>query len=209
MEPNPLSLNSSEIWAHLPRRNKVAPAEIVYENHQRVGHNGGRAALSKGFKSLNADALRVTVLHGMHPGEILIQLWLPSVHCRFAGTRACVFVCIRRFRGGARLQTEWGGGGGGMGRGRAPLISYMLSTSRVYKDSEANPPVLPLKSPLSACVSSGNRIKMHTHVPLHGTREEGVQPEPASQIASSCVCRERGCDPNFESGPCILITSKH
>lgn len=56
MEPNPLSLNSSEIWAHLPRKNKVAPPQIVYENHQRVGHNGGRRTLSKGFKSLNANS---------------------------------------------------------------------------------------------------------------------------------------------------------
>lgn len=47
MKPNPLSLNSSEIWAHLLRKNKVAPAQIVYENHQRVGHSGGCRTLRK------------------------------------------------------------------------------------------------------------------------------------------------------------------
>lgn len=36
-QPNPLSLNSSEIWAHL-LQSKVAPVQIVFENHRRVVH---------------------------------------------------------------------------------------------------------------------------------------------------------------------------
>lgn len=36
-QPNPLSLNSSEIWAHL-LQSKVAPVQIVFENHRRAVH---------------------------------------------------------------------------------------------------------------------------------------------------------------------------
>lgn len=121
------------------------------------------------------------MLHGIYPEDVIINcVFLQSI----AGLQGRALECLFAY-------SFLGGVHGCRRREKKPMISYMLSTSRLYKDSEANPPVLPLKSPFSACVSSGNRIKMHTHVPLHSTREERVQQEPASEIASSCVCRER------------------
>lgn len=72
-QPNPLSLNSSEIWAHL-LRSKVAPVQIVFENHRRVVHTkqANRAAGEDLKRRLSEYQLcDVSQQCGRHGGRVL------------------------------------------------------------------------------------------------------------------------------------------
>lgn len=102
-QPNPLSLNSSEIWAHL-LQSKVAPVQIVFENHRRVVHTkqANRAASEDLKRQLSqyqhSDVSQQCGRHGgrvlrvIYPEDIIVSV---KLYCLCLFEYRCKMICTQ------------------------------------------------------------------------------------------------------------------